>query len=287
MFMFVVSAIAINAAPFQDVVHRLPKCHKVMKKHDLTGRFPGAVAHGIHSITLEDIRHYFNPYATENNGVPTLNYDLKSKQPVLPNAILYGFDTTFKTVGMRYVDQVMRHMDRKSFYLTGYNTLEQLVHTFHMGEVWANAKVHYDRIIRKSPYDPLLCACVNDIENNGIMKMLPFMSLKIRYPGLTAGKILDLGNGTYADWSGNLYRYAFFNNWSEELSRFNFNEEESVVLKKASERLVDGDEGIEHLSDEKQWMKWKSGMKKMNPHDDYELAMFLYCRLKGQKGSQK
>ena len=97
------------------------------------------------------------------------------------------------------------------------------------------------------------------------------------------GKILDLGNGTYADWSGNLYHYAFFNNWSEELSRFNFNEDESVVLKKASERLVDGDEGIQHLTNEKQWMKWKSGMQKMNPHDDYELAMFLYCRLKDQK----
>ena len=60
---------------------------------------------------------------------------------MLPNAQLYGFDTSFKTAGLRYVDQVLMNMDRKDFYLTGYNTLEQLVHTLHMGEVWSHAKV--------------------------------------------------------------------------------------------------------------------------------------------------
>ena len=120
-----------------------------MKSHGLTGRFPGAVAHGIHSITLEDIRYYFDKNATEKNGIPTLNYDLLDKNPVLPNAPLYGFDTSFTTVSLRYVDQVLRNMDRKNFYLTGYDTLEQLVHTFHMGEVWTKTKVR----VRTSIYD--------------------------------------------------------------------------------------------------------------------------------------
>ena len=64
---------------FTGVLHKNESCQPIMKKHHLSGRFPGAVAHGIHSITLEDIRHYFDPEATESNGVPTLNYDLKDR----------------------------------------------------------------------------------------------------------------------------------------------------------------------------------------------------------------
>ena len=71
-----------------------------MKKHGLSEKFPAAVAHGIHSITLEDIQHYFKPDATEDNRVPTLNYDAASKQPLLRNAPLYGYDKSFDTTGM-------------------------------------------------------------------------------------------------------------------------------------------------------------------------------------------
>ena len=113
-----------------------------MKENGLTGRFPGAVAHGIHSITLEDIRYYFKADATEENNVPTLNYNLSEKAaPILPHAKLYGYDTSFKTVAMRHLDQVLRDMDKKDWYLTNYNTLEKLVHGMHMDEVWAKTKV--------------------------------------------------------------------------------------------------------------------------------------------------
>ena len=130
--------------PLTDVHHQDPVCRRTMKEHGLTGRFPGAVAHGIHSITLEDIRYYFKPNATEENNVPTLNYDLSDMAtPVLPHAKLYGYDTSFKTIGMRHLDQVLRNMDKKDWYLTNYNTLEKLVHTIHMDEVWTRTKVWY------------------------------------------------------------------------------------------------------------------------------------------------
>jgi len=266
---------------FNGVLHKNKTCQPIMKKHHLSGRFPGAVAHGIHSITLEDIRYYFDSKATESNGVPTLNYNLKDRNTVLPNAQLYGFDTSFKTAGLRYVDQVLMNMDRKDFYLTGYNTLEQLVHTLHMGEVWSHTKEFYDRLMEKKFDDGALCACVNDIDGNGIMKMLPFMSLKIRYPGLTAGKVLKLKDGAYASWSGNLYHYSFFNEWSDELAKFNFNQvEENTIVQQARNKLRDGDEGIQHLTDQKAWSTWKRGMQKMVAKDNYELAVFLYCKLK-------
>jgi len=38
--------------------------------------FGGMVAHTLHSLTLEDIRHYFKKDATADNEIPTVNYDL-------------------------------------------------------------------------------------------------------------------------------------------------------------------------------------------------------------------
>lgn len=255
------------------------KCKKLMKENGLTRRFPGAVAHGIHSITLEDIRYYFKASATEQNNVPTLNFNLSEKAtPVLPHAKLYGYDTSFKTVSMRHLDQVLRDMDKKDWYLTNYNTLEKLVHTMHMGEVWAKAKVHYESIALLG-YKKDLCACVKDTEKNGILKMLPYMSLKIRYPGITSGKVLEMDDGGIAMWAGNLYRYGFFNEWSSELAKFDFDDDMKVVKRKVAKELVDGDDGMTHLDGEKGWATWKEGMKSMIPHDDYELAMFLYCVL--------
>ena len=140
------------------------------------------------------------------------------------------------------------------------------------------SQVHYDSISLLG-YKTDLCACVKDIKNNGILKMLPYMSLKIRYPGITSGKVLKMSDGGVSSWSGNLYRYHFFNEWSSELEKFDFNEDMNVVKRKAASELVDGDEGMTHLDGEKGWAKWKVGMKTMVPHDDYELAMFLYCVL--------
>ena len=138
--------------------------------------------------------------------------------------------------------------------------------------------MHYDAISLLG-YKTDLCACVKDTHSNGISKMLPFMALKIRYPGITSGKSLQLQDGGVAEWSGNLYRYHFFNEWSSELEKFDFDDDMKTVKRKAAKDLVDGDEGMVHLDGEKGWSKWKAGMKSMVAHDDYELAMFLYCVL--------
>lgn len=119
-------------------------CNDVMKENDLTKRFPKAVAHGIHSITLEDIRYYFKKNTTEKNNVSTVNYDLKDKQLVLQQAKMYGYD--IYTMGMRHLDQILRDMDKKNWYLANYSPLEKLAHTIHIHEVWAKAKVHYGSI---------------------------------------------------------------------------------------------------------------------------------------------
>ena len=143
--------------------------------------------------------------------------------------------------------------------------------------------MHYDAISLLG-YKTDLCACVKDTHSNGILKMLPYMSLKVRYPGITSGKMLKMEDGGVASWDINsstnlVYKYYFFNEWSSELEKFNFDDNMKIVKRKAAKDIVDGDEGMVHLDGEKGWSKWKAGMKSMVAHDDYELAMFLYCVL--------
>ena len=232
------------------------RCQRIMNKHGLSKRFPGAVAHDVHSITLEDIQHHFKPDATAHNKVPTLNYDATSQQPVLRNAPLYGYDKSFDTIGMRRADQILKHMDNKMWNLKYYNTLEKLVHILHMDEVWAKTKLHYDRF-KEQGVNKSLCACVNDVNNNGIINLLHFMTLKIRYPGLTTENLMKLEDGRYVDMSGNLYTYVFFVEISPELLQFSFIQDVEDNLRRADGVFVDNDKGMKQLDSEKQWKIWK------------------------------
>ena len=75
------------------------------------------------------------------------------------------------------------------------------------------------------------------------------------------------------------YHFGGHNNLSSTLQNFDFSGNTEDVKKRVSEQLVDGDDGIEPLVGEKSWNVWKSIMKSMVAHDDYELSMFLYCML--------
>ena len=176
-------------------------------------------------------------------------------------------------------------MDRKDYYLANYNLLEKLVHTMHMAEVWTKVKVHYDKLKASGWYDKKVCNCVTDVENNGVLKVLPFMSIRVRYPGIASGQVAPTSGGRYMDTSNQLYKftYQFFNDWEKQLSWFNYTQPDSAIMRKvmASPGFIRDnlDHGLNHLSGEQDWEGWKQGMKSMNPHDEYELAVFLYCTL--------
>lgn len=106
-----------------------------MQAHHLTRGFPGVVAHGLHSITLEDLQYYFDASAKEDNHVPTINLDLVSEHAVLGYAPSVGLDRPFPSQFMRAVDQVLSHMDDPNYDVKKYSTLERLVHVMHMNEV--------------------------------------------------------------------------------------------------------------------------------------------------------
>ena len=77
-------------------------------------------------------------------------------------------------------------MDDKNYNLKNYNPLEQIVHTFHMEEIWASALKDYRNFEANPPSDKV-CHCAMDIENNGIMIKLRQTALIIREPNLMLG----------------------------------------------------------------------------------------------------
>ena len=215
-----------------------------MDNAGLSQRFPGAVSHAIHSLSLQDLRHYFEPKATEENGIPTINLDLKADDMVLPNAPNTMYEEGFMSMGLRAVDQVLSHMDNSDWDLGRYTILEKLVHSLHMQEVWQMMKPHYDQLVANPFMDKQVCPCVKDIENNGVLKFLQYTGLKIRYPQAMYGKSLEMGrsnpdsmkasvigdNGKNElnkfDWDWNVYSFSKTNDRQkrEALDKFDWDD---------------------------------------------------------------
>lgn len=231
-------------------------CSAILQ-NQVSNRFPGVVAHGIHSFDVQSLR-LFKADVTERNGIPTINRDLQSRDPIVHDAPKLR-DTMFQTNGIQVVDEVLSHMDDASYDIRGYDALERLVHAFHMQEVWHAALPHYHNYAAAPPSDEV-CHCVTDIDGNGIMKMLRFISLKIREPELMYGKVAVIDGKEYR-WDGNLYSYKFAS--------------EADADKMAS------DEPFQHLTNEGAWKAWKKHMMAgMRDSDDKELALFLHCALR-------
>jgi len=233
-------------------------CDVVLKANGISDRFPGVVAHGIHSLTVEDLRMHFNPSVGIINNVPVVNPDLSSNQPILHDAP-EAEASPFRTEAMRVIDRVLSHADNKDFDVRGYNALERVTHAMHMREVWTEAGEKYSLLVR-SPVPKEVCACAMDIEQNGVMDILRFIALKIREPALVYGKHVIVKEKVY-NWEGNVYSYGF-----------------GATSPSA---ILNGQETtIPPLQNQTSWEFWKNFMiKNMVPTDPRELAVFVYCAL--------
>jgi hypothetical protein len=163
------SALGLLAFTAAKTVDTNSDCKAVMISGGLSDRFPGVIAHGVHSITVEDLQTYFDANATEKNSIPTINRDLNDDQAIL----FYAPETPksmFETVAMRATDLVLSHMDDQKYDIKEYSTLEKVVHTLHMHEVWHRARAMFEKI-KTSPPTSSLCQCVTDINNNGVMEV--------------------------------------------------------------------------------------------------------------------
>jgi hypothetical protein len=145
--------------------------------------FMGAVTHMIHSITLQDIRYFFDERFPEANDVPTVNTDLSSPEMVLSYAP--SKPSVFKFPGGAHFDQVMQaNDDPTKYFVRGTTHLEDLAHWFHMAEMWLRASTMYKEIVgraaAKAVEPTAVCPCLLEVERANIRPLLENVALELR-----------------------------------------------------------------------------------------------------------
>jgi len=171
----------------------MERCNEVMAKNGLNfSSFWHGAAHGLHSLSLEEIRHYFEPDAPEENKIPVVNTNLSAEQTILFNAPLRGYDKDLQTMALKVMAYFMLH-DKPDFFEQGLNTLEKLTHQYHMHEIYMVAAPIYKKMKEDPPTDQELCPCVNDVTANGILTELVNIAKLLKYFGRQPRSLKYLG----------------------------------------------------------------------------------------------
>jgi len=254
--------IAVDMARFKMIPSQTRNCTQIMSAiagGRASSAFGGSVAHGIHSLTVSMLQK-FEPEITAKNFVPTVAMDLRSETPILDHAPL-DEDSPFETEGMRLIDAALSHMDNPDWDIRGFSTLERVVHIFHMNEGVEMTLREYKAIKAAGGVSSNICACVNDVEENGIRKALRLLALQIREPTL-------IYNAPSLD-------YSFQYNFGAQL----FNDKVKDPTLKPEELLLDVDDAMPELKNQSSWGIWRKLMMNMNPDMHRDAALFLYCTL--------
>ena len=126
-------------------------CNRIFRESCIDeSDFPLGVAHGIHSLTLQELRYFFDKNASETNKIPIVNFNLSSTILVLPSAPDLKLNNTYVTPSMQSVDHILSNWENKDFFMKGASVLELLVHNLHMYETLkVSGKIY--RKIKKNP----------------------------------------------------------------------------------------------------------------------------------------
>ena len=82
----------------------------------VTDTFVPSVVHGVHSITLEELRRFFEPAAPVANNIPSVNPNLSSSAaPVLASAPSLPLSNPFSSAYMDALDLTLSHMTDNDF----------------------------------------------------------------------------------------------------------------------------------------------------------------------------
>jgi len=154
------------------------RCKTTMEDAGLSLNYSTAVGHGIHSMSLQDLRAFFKEDAKLDNGIPTANRDMCAADTdiVLENAP--DIPSDFASIGLQTLDVQFQNMDDVN-YMEMSDVLQRLVHSFHMHEVWTAAKPYYDEYLANEVSDDV-CGCVLDTAENGINQELKNIFLFFR-----------------------------------------------------------------------------------------------------------
>jgi len=161
--------------------------------------FHMGVAHGIHSMTLQELQYFFDSDAKDDNNIPMINFDLSSTTLVLPTVPDLKLENSFQTPGMNSVDHILANWETEDFMMKNSSVLELLVHNLHMHETLSVAGKIYKRIKRKENKKKgqdkkkmkNLCECIKGKEDK------IFEELE-----LTAKRFRETADDTKRNWRG-------------------------------------------------------------------------------------
>ena len=107
-----------EANQVQEDDEEVKSCHQVFSDHGMNySSFYKGVSHGLHSLSLEEIRYFFKADAPEDNLIPTVNTDFRAENPVLYSAPLWGYNDRFSSWALKIMDFFMLN-DKPYFYET-------------------------------------------------------------------------------------------------------------------------------------------------------------------------
>jgi len=242
-----------NSSPSQKW---LDQCEGIMKTAKMFNNFSHAVGHGIHSMTLQDIRSFFEKDANSNNGIPTTNRDLCSEDQNIVTQNAPDIPQKFASIGLHTLDFSLQNMDDPN-YMQMTNVLARLTHAFHMHDIWTKAQAHYRRFVKEG-VDPSICACALDTFENGIHQELRNIFFYFREQfGLI------------------IYWYEYRERGPKDPTV-----EDAPSKMKRSGRHAQKQDWPE-LTDSTSWKKWKQMLHKsmLSPEDVKKVALFIYCTL--------
>jgi len=248
-------------------------CSDRLKKRKISDQFPMYVAHGTHSLTLNDIQAFFNPNANQTNGISVVNFNLTEDEILLPNAPLIVSDKRFSSSALFTLDHVLSHMEDNEYGIKNGNALDRVAHALHMQETWQNAAKIYKKLTKKRTPGKL-CSCLDQVYGEWITKSLLYIAKQIREPD-TMYTHSEAENNTRK-----VYHYLYRGSYGGGCCVGST----QLQQEQRSSKEEDKEEAIPNIVDEETWKTWKD-MTYANMDEDlknelsYNFAHFMNCKL--------
>merc|ERR1719239_283383 len=166
--------------PFFETVSA-QNCSQVLAPLNLSWDFPDRAAHGIHSLTLNDIRMYFDPIAKADNGIPTVNVDRSTPNLLNENPVLLDQPTTFSFPPLHILDVILSNMEVTEYGIKNSNIIDKIAHDLHMSEIWTSA-AKYVKELYEEPLGNETCSCLISSHEPYMLRRLEFLAVEIRNP---------------------------------------------------------------------------------------------------------
>jgi len=252
----------------------------------MPGEVGKMVAHGIHSLTLNMVRHYFEPQAAPNNGIPTVNLNRSEENILNENAVFVNLTNSHPYPPFFALDHILSHMDDEHYGIKHANPLDEIGHAMHMHSIWQRASELYKTVAESNDF----CNCLLETYNDSIMDHLELLAQEIRFPEQFADQINAARDHEYAAEvphkrvarQAATIRAVYLGGYGGGIRPARGG---SVAMRGGSVGGSLEPDNVVDLSivDEASWEAWKVYMAEPGPEfmDDllYNLVHYLYCKL--------